>query len=78
MDAYYWFATSDDEWTPPQSANGYQPSQQKWAFATPDMLGNFPAAAMMYRQGDLKKGKPAVHEERALAGNQRQSESDTE
>jgi hypothetical protein len=63
---YYWFATSTDEWTQPQSANGYMPSQGKWIFANPDMLGGFPAAAMLYRLGYVKRGEAAVHEERPL------------
>jgi hypothetical protein len=66
IDAYYWFSTGDDEFTAPQSANGYMPSQAKWIFGTPDMLGNFPAAALLYRKGYVKKGEPVVHEVRAL------------
>jgi hypothetical protein len=66
IDAYYWFATGDDEWTPPQSANGYMPSQGKWLFGNPDMLGNFPAASLLFRMGYLKQGEPVVHEVRAL------------
>ena len=66
--AYYWFATGDDEWTAPMSANGYMPnSLQKWSMATPDTMGTFPAAALMYRNCYVKKGKPAVVEHRALA-----------
>jgi len=67
VDAFYWFATGEDEWTPPQSANGYMPSQGKWLFGSPDMLGGFPAAALMFRQGYVRKGEPVVSEERALA-----------
>lgn len=63
---YYWFATGDDEWTPPQSANGYQPSLAKWTMATPDTMGAFPAAALMYRKGYVKRGKPVVREERGI------------
>jgi hypothetical protein len=66
VDAYYWFATGDDEWTAPQSANGYLPSQAKWLFGNPDMLGTFPAAALLYRKGYVQRGKPAVLEQRAL------------
>lgn len=65
--AYCWFATGDDEWTAPQSANGFMPSQQKWMFGNPDMLGTFPAAALMYRKGYVKRGEPVVIEERSLA-----------
>jgi hypothetical protein len=66
IDGYYWFSTGDDEWTPPQSANGYLSSQQKWLFGHPDMLGMFPAAALMYRLGYLRRGEPVVVEERAM------------
>lgn len=67
FDAYYWFSTGTEEWTPPQSANGYMPSQQKWICATPDMVGQFPAAALAFRRGYVKRGEPAVEEHRALA-----------
>jgi hypothetical protein len=67
VDAYFWFATNDDEWTHPQSANGYMPSQGKWLYGNPDMLGTFPAAALMYRMGYVKRGSPVVVENRALA-----------
>jgi len=67
FDAYYWFATGTEEWTPPQSANGYMPSQQKWICATPDMLGQFPAAALAFRRGYVRCGEPVVEEHRALA-----------
>ena len=42
------------------------PSQGKWVFADPDMLGGFPAAALMYRMGYIRRGEPVVHEERSL------------
>lgn len=67
VDGYFWFSTGDEGWSPPQSANGYMPSQQKWTFATPEMLGSFPAAALAYRRGDVQRGAPVVVENRALA-----------
>lgn len=67
VDAYYWFSTSDEGWSPPQSANGYEPSQAKWQFATPEMLGSFPAAALAYRQGLIRRGAPVLTEQRTLA-----------
>jgi len=67
VDAFYWFATGDEQWSQPKSANGYMPSQMKWIFATPDMLGGFPAAALMYRTGLIKRGAPVVVEERSDA-----------
>ncbi|HKX43518.1 MAG TPA: hypothetical protein VJO99_20325 [Burkholderiaceae bacterium] len=65
IDGYCWFSTTDEAWSPPQSANGYAPSQQKWTFATPDVLGTFPAAALAYRRGDLRQGLPVLVERRA-------------
>jgi hypothetical protein len=65
-DGYCWFSTGDDEWTPPQSANGYMASQGKWQCSTPDMMGTFPAAALMHRRGYIKRGAPAVVEQRSV------------
>lgn len=66
IDGYYWFTTSDEGWTAPASANGYLPSQGKWLFGTPEILGSFPAAALAYRMGYLRQGEPVVSEHRAL------------
>ena len=66
IDAYYWFATGEEDWRQPGSANGFMPSEGKWVCATPMLLGQWPAAALMYRRGYLKQGQPVVHEERAL------------
>ncbi len=68
VDGYAWFNTRDEGWSPPQSANGYVASQQKWTFATPEMLGSFPAAALAYRRGDVQRGAPVLVENRSLAG----------
>lgn len=62
VDAFYWFAFGDDEWTQPESANGYNPSVQKWIAATPEMLGGFPAAALLFRKGLLKQADPVIVE----------------
>jgi len=67
VDAYYWFATRDEGWTQPQSSNGYLPSQGKWLFGTPEMLGSFPAAALAFRLGYIARGAPAVVDRRTLA-----------
>ena len=67
IDGYFWFSTGDEGWSPPQSANGYLPSQQKWTFATPDLLGTFPAAALAYRRGDLQRGQPVLVERRTAS-----------
>jgi hypothetical protein len=36
----------------------------KWTDAVPSMLGQFPAAALLYRMGYVKQGSVVVHEER--------------
>lgn len=66
IDGYAWFSATDEGWSPPQSANGHLPSQAKWAIATPDTLGNFPAAALAYRQGYVQRGQPVLTENRTL------------
>ncbi|MGB3513207.1 MAG: hypothetical protein WBA93_29140 [Microcoleaceae cyanobacterium] len=66
VDGYYWFATKETQWRQPSSANGYLPSIGKWVIATPELLGNFPAAALMYRMGYIEKGKPVVQEQRSF------------
>lgn len=66
VDGYVWFHATDEGWSPPQSANGHLPSQAKWVMATPDTLGNFPAAALAYRMGYVQQGKPVLTETRTL------------
>lgn len=66
IDAYYWFATAEEDWRKPGSANGYMPSEGKWVCATPMLMGQWPAAALMYRRGYIKQGEPVVMEQRSL------------
>ena len=56
-DTFFWFANGAAEWQEPGN---------KWTFATPMQLGQFPAAALIYRQGYVKRGEPAIVEERSL------------
>ena len=51
VDGYLWFAADVEGWQRPGSANGYLPSLRKGVFATPETLGGFPGAALMYRRG---------------------------
>jgi hypothetical protein len=65
---YFWFAMGEEawaEWTI-NAANGYLPSQGKWICHTPMLMGQWPAAALMYRMNYIRRGEPAVYEERAL------------
>ncbi|MBA3685626.1 MAG: hypothetical protein H0W72_10375 [Planctomycetes bacterium] len=57
VDAYYWFALG---------GVGYDRTITKWQAANPSIMGGWPAAALMFRQGYVKKGQAAVHEERTL------------
>ena len=41
---------------------GWETSVRKFPLSVPSILGQFPAAALMYRRGDLSQAKPVVHE----------------
>jgi hypothetical protein len=70
MDNYYWFSADD----PGYSADPFFkwhtfPDGQKGVFKWslhPGVSANFPAAALLYRQGHVKRGDVVVHEERSL------------
>ncbi|MEZ6126551.1 MAG: hypothetical protein R3C49_25800 [Planctomycetaceae bacterium] len=57
MDIFYWFSTGDV---------GFGPPMEKWQLSTPAQLGMFPAAALMFRRGDIRTAGPAVIERRPL------------
>ena len=57
LDTFYWFATGVEEWQTPIN---------KWTFSVPMTLGQFPAAALLFRKGYVKEGPAVVHEERTL------------
>ncbi len=64
VDASYFFADGDvPEWQPAILGNNLP---GKWNIATPMQLGQFPAAALLFRGGYLKEAQPVVHEERAV------------
>ncbi|WP_372721506.1 hypothetical protein [Novipirellula sp.] len=58
VDIFYWFATDQI---------GFGPPMEKWQLSTPAQIGMFPAAAMMFRQGYIRQGKPALLESRNLS-----------
>ncbi len=58
IDAFMWFSLGQE---------GYDPGLVKWQVATPDLLGGFPAAALLYRRGDLSPAPPALVEPRNLS-----------
>ena len=57
VDAYYWFCTSDI---------GFGRPIGKWQISTAMQMGQFPAAALMFRKSYIAKGSPVVTERRAL------------
>lgn len=58
FDIFYWFATGDI---------GFGPPIGKWQLSTPAQLGMFPAAALMFRRGDIRKAEPSLREYRPPA-----------
>jgi len=57
VDGYYWFSVGSP---------GFSDRLGKWDAASPPVLGGFPAAALLFRKGWVKPGRPVVHEERPL------------
>lgn len=58
LDIFYWFSTGEVAWGAPMG---------KWQLATPATLGQFPAAAYLFRKRLVQQGKPVVVEARRLA-----------
>lgn len=63
VDIFFWFADGAPEWQPAVSGS----SLPKWTYASPMQLGQFPAAALLFRRGYLRQGEPVVVENRSLA-----------
>ncbi len=57
FDAFYWFSTGDV---------GYANGIGKWQMNTPMLAGQFPAAAVLFRRGYVKRGEPVLVEHRSL------------
>ena len=62
MDAFFWFNSKGPEWD--DTWYHFRPLSTKWSCSHPMGVGMFPAAAWMFRHGDVKQGEAAVHEER--------------
>ncbi len=58
LDMFTWF----NIFTP-----GYDIFTAKFPVATPNILGQFPANALLYRKGYVEEVKPVVHEDRSFA-----------
>ena len=66
VDVFYWFGTGEAEWSNQDRAPWDSASRAKWAIGNPMVLGQFPAAALLYRKNYLKQGEPVVDEFRTL------------
>ncbi len=67
---FFWFSADTaghclDPYFPWQTLAGGQKGVFKWSLH-PGTLTQFPAAALLYRRGDVRASKPVLHEERAL------------
>jgi hypothetical protein len=66
IDISYWFAARETQWRDPQRANSYLPSIGKWFVSTPQQMGAFPAAALIFRLGLIDEAPPVVIEHRPM------------
>ncbi len=68
----YWFALGATTYDPSPTfdfvtfPDGGHPLK-KWEDSVPALVGQFPAAALLYRMGYVRQGAPVVHEERTRA-----------
>lgn len=72
MQGFFWFSMGTPSYNPNPVFDFINFSDgshalSKWDMAVPQVLGQFPAAALMYRLGYVKQGAPVVHEERTRA-----------
>jgi hypothetical protein len=66
VDVFYWFSTGETEWLGQNRADWDLAARSRWVIASPMILGQFPAAALLFRKGYLKEGEPVVEEHRSL------------
>ena len=66
VDVFYWFGTGEAEWSNQDRAPWDSASRAKWAIGNPMVLGQFPAAALLFRKHYLKQGEPVIEEFRTL------------
>ncbi|MGE9266865.1 MAG: hypothetical protein ACQKBY_02115 [Verrucomicrobiales bacterium] len=57
LDGFYWFTTGEAE---------FAGKLGKWQANTPMLAGQFPAAALLFRRGDVEKGEAVLREHRSL------------
>lgn len=66
----YWYSATAEQYADDPRVGfvsvGDQHPLRKYSCSTPALMGNFPAAALLYRKGYLKRGEPVVVENRPL------------
>lgn len=65
VDALYWFSCGSIRYCTPRFP--WQLGLTMWNADNPAIMGSFPAAALLFRQGLLRQADPVVHEERRLS-----------
>ena len=70
VDAVFWFSAQETTWNLDPRRDfwrvGDSFAHHKWSCSNPLLMGMFPAAAMVFRNGYLREGKPVVREQRLL------------
>lgn len=70
VDVVFWFSAQETTWCLDPRRDfwrvGDSFAYHKWSCSVPTIIGMFPAAALIYRQGCLQEAPPVVHEGRPL------------
>ena len=70
VDGVYWFTAMETTWCTDPTKRFWPVddsfAHHKWSCSTPTLLGMFPAAALIYRQGHVQEGDEVVREIRSL------------
>jgi hypothetical protein len=71
VNAFYWFCTGSAAYSKREDIMGWQTEKpedergfHKWHFDVPSIMGMFPAAALLFRNGYIKQGETVLLEER--------------
>ena len=67
LDGFYWLSMTEPGWGDADKPAYISAPVNKWKAGSPMTLGQFPAAALMYRRGSIERAEPAVAEVRAEA-----------
>lgn len=70
LDAVFWFTATDETWMLDPRYKFWWVREMhpihKWTCSVPMLMGMFPAASLIFREGYLKQGEPVVVEHRSL------------